>query len=176
MNKQDAAKIVTAITVSYRGHFKGITKAELQALVDTWAMLTADYTYEQINVGLLAFMANDTKGFPPVPGQIIGHICNMADSTMSAIEAWCLVRKAIGNGYYGAEEEFKKLPPLVQKAVGGPSNLRNAAAMDLSAVESVEKSNFLKAYKAVVEREREIAKIPANVRGLISGASQGMIA
>lgn len=42
---------------------------------------------------------------------------------LNELEAWSLVEKAIRNSIYNSQEEFSKLPPLVQKAVGSPNVL-----------------------------------------------------
>ena len=88
------------------------------------------------------------------------------------MEAWALVSRALRNGYYGANEEFEKLPPLVQKAVGSPGNLRNWAQTDAKSIENVIQSNFMRAYKTVVNREKEVERMPADVRALIENVNK----
>jgi hypothetical protein len=87
------------------------------------------------------------------------------------MEAWSLVSNAIKNGYYGAEEEFAKLPEVVQKAVGTPANLRAWAHTDEASIENVVQSNFMRTYRTVVKRETEYAKMPTSIKNLIGGAS-----
>ena len=50
----------------------------------------------------------------------------------------------------------------VQKAIGTSANLKELAAMDAQTVESVEQSHFIRAYRAVLDRERmdEQANLP----------------
>ena len=88
------------------------------------------------------------------------------------MEAWSLVSKALRNGYYGAAEEFNNLPPLVQKAVGSPDNLRNWSQTDVKAIETVIQSNFMRSYVAIVKREYEIKKMPADVQALIENVNK----
>jgi hypothetical protein len=71
---------------------------------------------------------------------------------MNEMEAWSLVRKAISNGYYGAEEEFAKLPDDVKRAVGSASQLRTWA-MDSGFNEGVAMSQFQRVYRTQQERE-----------------------
>jgi hypothetical protein len=75
-----------------------------------------------------------------------------------------LVSKALRNGYYGAEQEFEKLPPLVQRAVGQPSNLRQWATTDIDSIENVIQSNFLRTYRAVLNRDKDKQKLNASLR------------
>lgn len=88
------------------------------------------------------------------------------------MEAWMLVSKALRNGYYGAVEEFNKLPPLVQKAVGSPDNLRNWALTDINSIENVVQSNFMRTYRTVVNRAKEYQKMPKDIKALIESANK----
>ena len=74
--------------------------------------------------------------------------------TLTEAEAWSMVREAIRNGYYGAEEEFAKLPAEVQEAVGRPSSLTEWSQMESGTVESVIQSYFRKAYSQVITRNK----------------------
>lgn len=85
----------------------------------------------------------------------------------NAMEAWSLVSKALRNSGRNAEEEFAKLPPIVQKSVGSPVLLRNWA-MDENFNEGVESSAFMRTYRVEVERAKEVVKLPANLQQQIA--------
>ena len=85
---------------------------------------------------------------------------------LTELEAWALVTKAIRNGLYGADEEFAKLPPLVQQAVGQPRCLTEWAMLGAED-KAVTQSNFMRSYRAVVYRAKELSKMPPEVRALI---------
>ena len=86
-----------------------------------------------------------------------------------------MVSKACSNGIYGYREEFAKLPPEVQRAVGAPEQLREWAMMDSDTVQSVVASNFQRNYRASQTRAREQAKLPPNVLQMIAGVSERMM-
>lgn len=169
MDKLETGKIVTAITAAYPGYFRNSTVTDIQNLVSTWDMVMGDYTYEQVSAGLKIFLTSDTKGFPPSPGQVIDCILKVTQPEsmkMSEGEAWSIVRKAVEKGSYYAEEEFEKFPEPIKRAVGSPSNIRSMA-MDDEFNEGVAKSLFERTYREMLNREREDAKIPSNVKTLI---------
>lgn len=140
-------------------------QSDLRFAIDTWNEYLADYTYEQVLIGLKAYIATDTSGFAPSIGQLIDKINTLtANDELNEMEAWSLVSKAIRNGSYGAEEEFAKLPAPVQKAVGTSANLRNWAQTDIESIENVIQSNFIRTYRTVVKREKEYQKLPESVR------------
>lgn len=176
MTAQEVAKLIYIIRATYPNAFQRYTEDDMRNLIFSWASVMEDYSYEQASAGLKMFLASDTKGFPPSPGQVIDCIMRArGDDAMSATEAWALVRKAISNGLYGAEEEFAKLPPLCQKAIGSPENIREMAMTDMTTVAAVEQSHFIRAYNTVLQRERELAKIPASVLKAIEQAQREML-
>ena len=87
---------------------------------------------------------------------------------MSELEAWAIVRKAIGRSNYYAEEEFEKLPEACKMAVGNPSNLREWAMMDSDQVGTVEQSHFVRNYRTAMQRIKEDRRMPEKVRAAIA--------
>ncbi|MFR4578409.1 MAG: hypothetical protein ACLT76_00945 [Clostridium fessum] len=83
-----------------------------------------------------------------------------AGTELNGMEAWILVRKALRNSTYNAETEYEKLPEAVRRAIGGSSNLREMAALDIDRVDTVEQSHFIRTYEATVKRIKDEAKIP----------------
>ena len=65
-------------------------------------------------------------------------------------------------------EEFEKLPPTVQKAVGSADMIKRWAMSDSNEVSTVIQSNFLRSYRTAVKRDEEYAKMPEDVKKLIS--------
>jgi len=147
-------------------------QADLTYIADTWSEYLSEYTYSEMKTALKAYISTDTSGFAPSIGQLIDklHTINTPEE-LSEMEAWSLVSKALRNGYYGAEQEFEKLPPLVQKTVGTPSQLRNWALADMESVESVIQSNFMRTYRLVINRKKEISKMPNDIKKMISEIS-----
>lgn len=166
MDRVEVKKLLYVVRANYKRHFDNYTKDDFENYATAWEMCLEGYTYEQASQGLKAFMVTDTKGFPPVVGQIIEQISKLDKSSeiMGAMEAWGLVYKAVCNSTYNSDAEFAKLPPLCQKVVGNAANLRDMASMDMDTVKSVEQSHFIRQYNATVEREKEIQKLPPSMR------------
>lgn len=147
--------------------------SNLSETVDVWNMMLEEYSYEQISVALKAYVHSDTSGFAPSIGQLINKLHEVqAPQELNEMEAWLLVGRALRNGTYGAVEEFNKLPPLVQKAVGSPDNLRNWAQTDSESIENVVQSNFMRTYRIVVNRAKEYQKMPKDIQTLIENTNR----
>ena len=137
--------------------------------VNTWFLMLADYPYQQVQMALKAYIATDTSGFAPSIGQIIDKMQMInSHAEQNEMEAWSLVSKALRNGNYKSREEFEKLPDLVKEAVGSPENIHNWAQADIKSIESVIQSNFIKSYRLVVNRQKEIQKLPKEIKAMIS--------
>lgn len=161
MTREEAKKIIMVIVSTYPNW----KPADMSFTVDAWASALEAFTYQQISTALKAFIVSDTSGFAPAPGQIIGLLDRVTNNQeLNEMEAWLLVSKALRNGYYGAEQEFERLPPIVQKAVGSPSQLRNWSQTDSDSVENVIQSNFMRTYRQELTKNREIRKVPQDTR------------
>ena len=85
-----------------------------------------------------------------------------------------MVRRALRNSSYHAEEEFDRLPPEIQQAIGGASALRDMSRIDSDEVATVCQSHFLRAYSAIMARREEEAKLPERVRLLLENTVVGL--
>lgn len=172
MTRDETKKIIMVISASYP-NFK---PQDLRMTVDVWHSMLDEYSYIQVSTALKAYIASDTSGFAPSIGQVIELMKKIEEpEELNEMEAWGLVSRAIRNGYYGAEKEFEKLPPLVQKAVGTPGQLRNWSQSDIESMESVAQSNFLRSYRNEVRKKQETARMPENIRKLIEKTEQKML-
>lgn len=160
MNQTETKKIVASIVVS----FPNYKPVDMELMVRVWTEALKDYTYDEVSTGLIAYIRTNTSGFAPSTGQIIDKIHSTTRPLpLNESEAWALVRKAINNGTYNSAQEYAKLPPAVQKAVGTHEQLRNWA-MDEDFSEEVAKSNFERAYRIEANRKLEYQKMPQAIQ------------
>lgn len=168
MRIEDSRRLIAVLMATYPNY----NPIDVELAAETWAGVMEEYTYEQVDMALRSYMKTNTSGFPPVPGQIIDKMHTMTQpQELNEMEAWSLVSKAVRRSGYDSVEEFAKLPPLVQKAVGLPDQLR-AWALDAGYREDVARSHFINCYKTVLERNKEIKKMPDSVLGLIENANE----
>lgn len=138
--------------------------------VDVWHMMLSDYDYNLVAMALKAYILSDTNGFAPSIGQLVGKIQTLTKpQELNEMEAWSLVSKAIRNSAYNSVEEFAKLPPIVQNAVGLPDQLRTWA-LDENYNEQVVSSNFMRCYRTELARHDELSKMPEEIKALIDNS------
>jgi hypothetical protein len=172
MTRDETKRIIQIMCATYPNW----KPADLSNTVDAWHLMLEDYPYNQIAIALKAYVTSDASGFAPSVGQLIAKLNTITSTNEpSELEAWSMVSKALRNGYYGAEEEFSKLPELVQKAVGNPSNLRQWSQTDVDSIENVIQSNFLRTYRNVVKRAEEVQKMPSDIKAMIQANETKLI-
>ena len=172
MTLHETVEILRICKAEWPQSFTGMTKADGEARLNLWAQMFADDDVGLVGAAVKAIIVAGNREFAPNVGQIKEQMRKLTSpEDTSEAEAWAMIRAAISNGLYGAAEEFAKLPPLCQKIVGSPSQLRDWAACDSDEIATVVASNFQRAFRSVQQREQERAKLPASVKMLIEGLS-----
>lgn len=169
MTKNEVVKLLMTIQTFYPNY----QVENKEFTINAWYSIIGDCDYKPMEKALRAYITTDTSGFAPSIGQLINKLHEVQfPQELNEMEAWLLVSKALRNGTYGAVEEFNKLPPLVQKAVGSPDNLRNWAQTDSESIENVVQSNFMRTYRTVVNRAKEYQKMPKDIQALIESTNR----
>lgn len=172
MTREETKRIIRIMCATYP-NFK---PNDLTETIDTWDFLLEEYTYQEISLALKAYIATSTSGFAPSIGQLIEKVRSIScGAELSEMQAWDLVSNALRNSSYHAEEEFAKLPEIVQKAVGSPNLLRSWATTDERSIENVVQSNFMRTYRAELSRKREVQTMPKDVLVIMEHRQQGLI-
>lgn len=168
MTIKDARKLIAVFMVTYP-NYKPID-TELAAA--TWADAMSEYTYEQVSVALKMYLKTSTSGFAPTPGQLIEKIQVVTQpELLSETEAWAIVRSSLSRCGYYSVEEFEKFPPIIQKAVGSPSQLR-VWALDPDYNEGVVSAQFGRVYRALAEKQKDFDKMPSNIQHRIEDVNK----
>lgn len=167
MTEAETVRLFAVINAFYP---RFLQDANRSAAVKAWALMFADDDYRLAEIAVKAFVATDTKGFPPVIGQIKEQMQKLREGNRDSTEmsAWALVSKALHNGLYGYREEYAKLPKDVQDAIGGAEQLRDWAMMDSSELQTVVASNFMRSYRARAQYVHEQEKLPADIRQMLA--------
>ena len=173
MTYEETLKIFAVMKANNSNFYKSMSKIDAQAVVSLWAEMFADVSYNMVGAAVKAYIASDVTGYPPNVGQINEQIRKLtAKEEMTEQEAVALIMKAARNGYYGAQTEFDKLPPVLQKLVGHPSQLKTWAMMDEKELQTVVASNLMRSYRTITKREAEKQALPASLQQMIETAAE----
>lgn len=173
MTREEVITFVQKIVSMYPSRFD--SNAKVQNYVNVVAPAYSTVPLDKAVVALQDFIITSNSAFPPEPAQIIGGIAKLEakikaeqERPAEALEAWSHVYRAIKNGFYHASEEWEKLTPMEQAAMGSPQAIRDAAQMENSAVNTVVQANFIKSYKSIMERKEKNLLLPNEIQRRIS--------
>ena len=189
MTLQETADIMDILAVAYPQFYQRQTDAQRLQAAQLWASIFLDEPLPLVAAAVKAFISQDAKGYPPVPGMIKNAILKLREpQEMTELEAWSLVRRAISgasmddtsrlfvNGTPGpvsAVVNFEKLPPILQRLVGEPSKLAEWNRVSVEQLETVVQSNFMRSYRARAANERELLAMPSDVRKIMEQLAGG---
>jgi len=175
MTNKEANHILAILKAAYPAGYQKVTEPDLIVTVKLWAKTFKDWEHSDVENAVGAIIATRKSDFPPSPGAVMDQLIkNTSVPEMTEMEAWELVFKAVKNSSWHAEEEFKKLPPVLQRSVGSPEMLRSWAGMDGETVNSVIQSNFMRTFRSRKEQDREYLALPESVKETILGLSEGI--
>ena len=171
MTREETQELLLAISSLYP-NFKPENKT---LTINSWHWALEDYPVQAVKAALQIYIKTNKTGFAPSVSQLINAIHEPQDqSQLSEGEAWSLVKKAIQDGGYHAEERFNELPELVQKAVGSANMIHQWSQTDSDEVNTVIMSNFQRTYRTVVERQKFNDRVPAALSGVVKGLVEKM--
>ena len=175
MDIVETAQLMAVLETAYPMFYAKKTEQERADAIKLWAEMFADEPGEVVAMAVKALIKSRVSTFPPGIGEITEKIQQITQpEQMTEMEAWSLVLKAIGNSNYNSGEEFQRLPPVLQRLVGAPSQLREWAAMDTETLNSVVASNFQRSYKVRAKHERDYLALPSSVKTYMASLADGM--
>lgn len=163
MTLEETGKIFRVIKAAYKNW-----NADKDTMV-LWSQMFVDEPVEVVAAAVKSYLVTDTKGFPPVIGQIKSIIAKTQSTDLGENEAWDRIYKAICNGKYGAFEEYEALPPILQKVVGSPRQIQLWASTPEDEVATVVASNVMRSYRAELEKDKFERSLPSDVRNILTG-------
>lgn len=161
------------ILASIKVHYPNLNTPPREGAI-SWTRHFSDINMELVEIAVNAFIAADEKGFPPVPGQIRAIINTLTKSdSMTEIEAWAHVKKAMRNSSYNSIEEHSKLPLVIQSIVT-PAQLKDWAQADIGD-DQVIGSNFMRSYRAKAGRVEKFEALPDDAKKMVTGYTGKML-
>lgn len=166
MTLKETAQIITLLQANYADSFKNMSDDTLDGVVSLWHRILESEDYAVVEGAVLAHISTDASRFMPPVGIIKERIRKiMNPPEMTELEAWGLVKRALRNSAYNSGEEFARLPPVIQKLVGSPAQLRSWALQE-DGTDDYIAGQFQRSYRARAEIERENMSLPPSVKAI----------
>ena len=168
------AKLLGIIYEAYHFFGKDQTPEKAAVAVKLWHNVIGNAPYELVEAAIYAHIAKNE--YPPTIAHIRKEMEKLTETEeeLTEVEAMNLIIQAASNSIYNAGAEYKKLPPVLQKLVGSPRQLRDLATMDTKTINSVVTSNFSRSYKIMITREKEKNLLPNITRLYLETNKEGV--
>lgn len=154
MNREEVIKILTILKTAYPKYYANMTKEEAENTIALYIDMFKDDNPTLVAMAIKQLITH--LQFPPTIADIKQEMFKLTETEKETpIDLWNKLKKAISNSTYNSAEEFKKLPPVVQRFVGSPARLREYALGDSEVNNTVVKGQFLKQIELIQKSNKE---------------------
>ena len=172
MNKVETVQVITLLA----GNYDSIAKkdsTQKQLMINTWQECLGDLEYQLVLQAVKKTIIESP--YPPTIHDIRKNAVEIVKPTTqrTGIEAWEEAYKMICNGSYMTQEEFESHSPEVKKFFGSKEQLK-AYATNTEFNMDVVRSNFLKQYDVLVQRQKQEKLLPEKMQNMIGNLANKM--
>lgn len=174
MTRQETVVIITLLAGNYESFTKRTqTDEQVKIMIDTWHECLGDLDYKLVLQAVKKTIIESP--YPPTIHDIRKNAIELVNPSTkrTAIEAWEEAYKMICSGAYMTKEEFEQHSQEVKKFFGSPAQVR-AYATNTDFNMDVVRSNFLKQYELIVEREDKQKLLPQKMQDMINQLADNM--
>lgn len=170
MTRQETVVIITLLAGNYESFSKRTqTDEQVKIIIDTWQECLCDLDYKLVLQAVKKTIIESP--YPPTIAEIRKNAIEMINPTKdNALEDWNECYRMICNGTYMTQEEFDSHNEICRKFLGSLTQLR-AYATNIDFNMDVVRSNFLKQYEVLKQKEKQDKLIPTKMKEMIEGLS-----
>lgn len=172
MKKSEIIQIITLLA----GNYKDISNKndkEKTMMLNTWYECLGDLDYRLVLQAVKKTIIESP--YPPTIHEVRKNAIELINPTTkkTGIEAWEEAYKMICSGTYMTQEKFDSHSLEVRKFFGSREQLR-AYSTNTDFNMDVVRSNFLKQYDLLVERQKQDKLLPEKMQNMINGLIDNM--
>lgn len=155
MTIKEWTDIVKVLNVMYEKDGKLMFDADTPEKITVWYSCLNDLEYKPCCEAIKRFAL--TSKFRPTIADIREQYTKIAGtgSVPSEMEAWNMVRIALRDSTYNAEEQFNEFPELVKQIVVSPARLKEWGQLPSDTVSSVVRAEFRHSYESAYKQYTE---------------------
>lgn len=174
MTRQETVVIITLLAGNYESFARRTeTDEQVKIMLDTWHSCLKDLDYKIVLQAVKKTIIESP--YPPTIHDIRKNAIELVNPSTkrTAIEAWDEAYKMICSGAYMTQEEFEQHSAEVKKFFGSLAQVRAYATNEDFNMDVV-RSNFLKQYEVIVERENKQRLLPQKMQDMINQLANKM--
>lgn len=176
MTKKEAAKIIAILTGYYPDSFKNLSDDQTKSFIEVWTRSFEEESFLAVETAVMDFIQNSMDSFMPTVGKIKAILNEYrfaeAPNEMEAFEMLLSARRQYSPYSENDADPFPSLPTSIQRAIGSKENFVRIGQLNRdSETFSIEKNNFMRAYRGEVEREKRNINRPRWLAAAIEAVS-----
>ena len=105
MTRDETLKIMAVLKATYPNFYKDMTRRDAEGVVALWTDMFAEDSYNTVAAAVKAFIASDSKGFPPVVGQVKQRVAALS----GAVQQVCDKKTAWMRDYVHKERKIGRI-------------------------------------------------------------------
>lgn len=162
ITEDEARQLLSIMAVIYPNI--QISEATIEPTIKIYQRIFAKYKYQELENALEIYSTTNMSGFPPQPAHLIDIIESAYESEnkMDDSEVWKIIYNAVCRSSYKAEEDFNNFPPIIQRVVGSPNQLREWGQTSIDIVNGSVKTSVMINYHNIVKEEKVKNRMPNN--------------
>ena len=168
MTRTETIAILKILKLTYPTVYKDYTKEQGNELIALWQMMFSEEPAQLVTEAVKSVIV--TSEYPPTIAHIKKAIKTMEkggeDNFPSEEEAWFKVNKALSNSFYNSVKEFEKLDDNIKRLIGSHTVLKEYSQMEISQLNTVVKSNFIKSYRSIIAEKKQYSNLPSSAKKL----------
>lgn len=176
MTRTEMAVVLKSLRFAYPTFYSRMGQDDFEGILNLWTLKFKDDDPKLVS-DAVHDLIDTHKGFPPEIADVKEHMREMVaafSEEPTDEELWAILREAIKDGVYGAEEQYKALPPLLKRYCGSPSKLRDLAREDNGTLDTVVHGQFLKTIPHMREREEFSKRLSPETRKYLAAMFKRM--
>lgn len=87
MTRDETLKIMSVLKATYPSFYKDMTRRDAEGVVALWTDMFAEDSYNTVAAAVRAFIVSDSKGFPPVVGQVKQRVAEITSARSALPES-----------------------------------------------------------------------------------------
>ena len=162
MKKSETIQIISLLAGNYESIANKSDKQK-SLMINSWQECLKDLDYPVVLQSIKKIMIESV--YPPTIADIRKNVVDIINPIeYDPLEAWNECYSMISRGNYMTQEEFEQYSPVCKKFIGSINQLRNYAMVETDTINTVVKSNFLKQYEILKNRERQESVLPIDMK------------
>lgn len=151
MTREETAAILKTLRLAYPNFYGRMKIDDMRDTLALWSTMFAEDDPRLVTAAVQDLIKTHS-GFPPDIADVKNKLRDMIASVTGEPtdeDLWLILVEALKNGYYGADEEFEKLPPILKRWCGSASRIRDLSQTDTTVLDSVVHGQFLRQITAM---------------------------